>query len=295
MKQTLTLGALLTLTGLQAQVAIEYSDLSATGVALDMYILTDPGTSSLPSDGINQTWDLSSVTLQPLGTLNFTAAANTPFAANYPSANWAWAQTITGVGTDHVYLNIGTTGIEVLATGVPSSTNDYTDPQRIMQFPMTYGQSFTDTYVNMDGPSSITWSYTGHGTAITPLGTFNDLAKVVSTDDDMLLWNTSPLYPMVIDDDSNVLVFVPSGVGMGDVNAGSVVQVYPNPCTDRLVVDGTERSTWQITNMQGQVLGTGAFNRTGLQSLDASALASGAYILTIGTAGGQRSIRFCKQ
>ena len=152
MKHTLTLGAVLFLSSLHAQVSIDYSDLSATGVALDMYIVTDPGTSSPPSDGINQTWDFSSVTLQPLGTLNFTAAANTPFAGNYPTANWAWAQTITGVGTDHMYLNIGTSGIEVLATDVPSSTNNYTDPKRIMQFPMTYGQNFTDSYADMDGP-----------------------------------------------------------------------------------------------------------------------------------------------
>jgi hypothetical protein len=295
MKQSLTLCALLTLSGLHAQVSIDYSDLSATGVALDMYIVTDPGTSSPPSDGINQTWDVSSVTVQPLGTLNFTAAANTPFAANYPTANWAWAQTVTGVGTDHIYLNIGTTGIEVLATDVPSSTNNYTDPKRIMQFPMTYGQNFTDTYADMDGPGTVTWSYTGHGTLITPLGSIPDLAKVVSTEDDLLLWNTTPLYPVVIDDGTAVLFFTPSDVGIGDLNAGSAVQVYPNPCTDRLVVDGPERSAWRITDLQGRVLETGVFNSTGLQSLDASGLASGAYVLTMGTPAGQRSIRFCKQ
>ncbi len=295
MKQSLTLCALLTLSGLHAQVSIDYSDLSATGVALDMYIVTDPGTSSPPSDGINQTWDVSSVTVQPLGTLNFTAAANTPFAANYPTANWAWAQTVTGVGTDHIYLNIGTTGIEVLATDVPSSTNNYTDPKRIMQFPMTYGQNFTDTYADMDGPGTVTWSYTGHGTLITPLGSIPDLAKVVSTEDDLLLWNTTPLYPVVIDDGTTVLFFTPSDVGIGDLNAGSAVQVYPNPCTDQLVVDGVERATWQITDLQGRVLETGVFNSTGLQPLDASGLASGAYVLTMGTPAGQRSIRFCKQ
>jgi hypothetical protein len=128
--------------------------------------------------------------------------------------------------------------LEVVANDVPSATNNYTDPKRILQFPMSLGQSLTDSYVDMDGPSSVTWAYTGHGTAITPLGTFTDLAKVVSTEDDLLLWNTTPLYPLVIDNGSTVLVFAPSNVGIEGIGARAAVQVYPNPCTDRLVVEG---------------------------------------------------------
>ncbi|MBK7113773.1 MAG: hypothetical protein IPH60_15185 [Flavobacteriales bacterium] len=168
----------------------------------------------LPSDGANQTWDLSTITVQPVGTLDFIAASATPFAANYPTANWVWAQSLTGEGTDYVYLSITSSGIEVVANDVPSATNNYTDPKHILQFPMSLGQSLTDSYTDMDGPSSVTWSYTGHGTAITPLGTFADLAKVVSTEDDLLLWNTTPLYPLVIDNGSTVLVFAPSNVGI---------------------------------------------------------------------------------
>ncbi len=277
-----------------AQVSIDFSDLSATGVLLDMYILTAPGTATEPTDGINQTWDLSSVTLQPLGTLDFTAASNTPFAASYPTANWAWAQTVTGLGTDHMYLNITATSLEVVATGVPSDVNNYTDAKRVLQFPMTFGQSFTDAYVDVDGPASVTWSYTGHGTALSPLGTFTDLAKVVSTEDDLVLWNTAPLHPMVIDDGTDVLVFVPANVGMADRYAPSV-QVYPSPCTDRLYVNAAATANWRITDLQGRVVKAGRFPSTSLQQLDVTDLSAGSYVLVLDEAGTQRTVRFSKQ
>ena len=247
-----------------AQVSIDFSDLSATGVQLDMYVVTAPGTATEPTDGINQTWDLTSVTLQPLGTLDFTAASNTPYAASYPTANWAWAQTVTGLGTDHMYLTITASDMEVVATDVPSDPNPYTDPKKVLQFPMTFGQSFTDAYADVDGPASVTWSYTGHGTALSPLGTFTDLAKVVSTEDDLVLWNTTPLHPLVIDDGTSVLVFVPANVGIADRYAPTV-QVYPSPCTDNLYVNASSTADWRITDLQGRVLKAGRFSSTSPQ------------------------------
>ena len=65
MKPTTTLTALFLATTLNAQVTIDFSDLSASGVPLDMYILTAPGAATEPSDGINQIRDLTSVTLPP--------------------------------------------------------------------------------------------------------------------------------------------------------------------------------------------------------------------------------------
>ena len=300
MRTTPTLTALLIATALNlpaeqanAQVSIDFSDLSATGVLLNMYILTSPGTATEPSDGIDQTWDLSSVSLQPLGTLNFTAASNTPFAASFPTANWAWAQTVTGLGTDHTYLNIAATSLEVVATKVPSDPNPYTDPKKVLQFPMTFGQSFSDAYTDVDGPANVTWSYTGHGTAISPLGTFSDLAKLVSTEDDLVLWNTAPLHPLVIDDGSDVLVFVPANVGITDRHLPAV-QVYPSPCTDRLYVNAST-ADWRITDLQGRTVKTGRFTSTSLQHVNVTDLSTGIHVLELNEAGARRTVRFSKQ
>lgn len=295
MERILTLTALLLSTALQAQVTLDHDMLAPNGVQLSMYMVTAPGSATTPSDGANQTWDLSTVTLQPVGSLDFTTIDNTPFASVYPAANWAWVQAITGSGTESTILDIASDGIEVLATRVPLATNNYTDPKRILQFPMSLGQSLTDSYTDMDGPSSVTWSYTGHGTGITPLGTFTDLAKVVSTEEDMVLWNTTPLYPLVIDNGSTVLVFAASNVGIEGIGAQAAVQVYPNPCTDRLVVEGALNTTWRITDLQGRTVSNGSFNGMGLQNLDVQALATGSYILLMEADGKDRAIRFNKQ
>lgn len=295
MKPTATFLAILLTAMLQAQVTLQQSMIAPGGIHLDMYMVTAPGSATEPSDGANQTWDLSTITVQPVGVLDFVTSTNTPYAANYPSANWVWAQAPTGIAADYVYLDITSSGIEVVADNVPSETNNYTDPKRVLQFPMGLGQSFTDSYTDMDGSASVTWSYTGHGTAITPLGTFADIAKVVSMEDDVLLWNTSPLYPLVIADGNSTLVFVPGSVGIADPADRPAVQVYPNPCTDHLLVDGALDATWMITDLQGRTLRTGTFNSLGLQQLQTDDLATGSYILLMNTQGMDRVIRFNKQ
>ncbi|MBK6883453.1 MAG: hypothetical protein IPH05_11010 [Flavobacteriales bacterium] len=84
-----------------------------------------PGSATVPPDGANQTDLFSTITVQPVGTL-ILSQPGTQFAANYPTANWVWAQSLTGEGTDYVYLSITSSGIEVVANDVPSATNNYT-------------------------------------------------------------------------------------------------------------------------------------------------------------------------
>ncbi len=275
-----------------AQPTLQQSMVDPNGLQLDMYLVTSPGSATEPSDGANQTWDLSTVSLQPIGTLDFTASTGTPYAANYPGANWVWAQTVTGMGTEYTYLNIGPNGIAIHATGVPGDVNDYTDPKLILTFPMAFGQNVSDNYVDIDGPASVTWSYTGHGTAITPLGTINDLAKLVSTENDLLLWNTAPLYPMVIDDGSNVLVFAPGNVGLEERGA-LPVQVYPNPCTEALYVEALA-ADWRIIDLQGRTVRAGRFSGPALQRIELAGMASGSYLLVLDQGGRHRSVRFSK-
>ena len=132
MKTTATLFAILLTATLQAQVTLQQSMIDPGGVHLAMYVVTDPGSATVPSDGENQTWDLSSITVQPVGTLDFIAASAIPFAANYPTANWVWAQFLTGEGTDYVYLSITSSGIEVVPAHVPTASNNYTDPKPLL-------------------------------------------------------------------------------------------------------------------------------------------------------------------
>ncbi len=293
MRRTLTPFASLLLLSLTAQPTIQYSDVSPDGVQTDMYRMTSPGALPTLSDGADQTWDLSGITLQPIGTLSFTAAAGTPYAASYPDANWAWAQTVTGLGTAYTYLDITSGGIDILVRNLPLDPLIYSDPSQVMKFPLAFQETYDDTYVNNNGGSTMQWSYAGHGTAITPLGTTTDVAKVMSTEGDLLLWNLDPLYPILIDDSNFTLFFVQNNVGIAEQGSASV-HTYPNPCNDQLRLnDVVPGSTWRIMDAQGRELNNGRVS-TVSEVLDVSALATGQYIVLLQLGELVRRVSFVK-
>lgn len=295
MKAFTTPLAFLVLSSLSAQVTIQYSALSPFGVESDAYQMTAPASLPALSDGINQTWDLSGITLQNVGTLNFNTSAGTPYASTYPSANWVWAQNLTGTGTSYTYLTITSSGIDMVARNVPFQTLDYSDPTGVIRFPMAYGESFSDPYVSTSGSATITWTYSGHGTAITPLATYSNVAKLVSNEGDILLWNTSPLYPIMIDNGNITAFFIQNDVGITEQGA-TAMRTYPNPCHDRItLVDATTGGTWQIMDAQGRMVSTGSFSMAADQHLETGNLASGSYVLVVNNGTSVRHSSFVKE
>lgn len=295
MKAFTTPLAFLVLSSLSAQVTIQYSDLSQFGVTSDMYQMTAPAVLPAITDGVNQTWDLSGITLQNGGTLNFNTSTGTPYASTYPTANWVWAQNVTGLGTAYTYLTITSSGIDMVARNVPFNTLDYTDPTGVIRFPMAYGQVFSDPYTSTNGSSTVTWTYSGHGSAITPLGTYTNVAKLVSNEGDLVLWNTSPLYPILIADGNTTLFFLQNNVGIAEQGSTSM-RTYPNPCHDRLtLVDASAGSTWQIMDGQGRRVSTGSLSLAADQQIAVGNLASGSYVLVLTNGTGIRHSSFVKQ
>ncbi|MGB3526544.1 MAG: hypothetical protein WBB32_11340 [Flavobacteriales bacterium] len=295
MRTTLTPVAGLLILTLSAQHTIQFSDLDPFGVETDMHLLTSPSTLPTLSNGANQSWDLSSITLQNIGTQAFTTAVGTPYASTYPAANWVWSQTVTGLSTGYTYLNITSSGIDLLARNVPISTLDYSDPSQVMKFPLALGESYSDTYVNTNGGSTMTWTYSGYGTAITPLGTFTNVAKVENTEGDVLLWNTAPLYPIMIADGDNTLFFIQTNVGVNEL-VENTLQVWPSPCREAInlsaVVGGSE---WRILDGQGRMISNGRVAMSGALRVDASGLASGGYVLVLSDGAQIRHARFVKE
>lgn len=295
MRTPLTFLASLFLLPLSAQHTIVYGDLSPFGVQTDMHVLVSPTTLPPLSDGNDQTWDLSGVTLQEAGTLDFDPASGTPYASTYPNANWAWAQDITGLGPNYIYLDISETAINIIARDVPSSPDNYTDPAQVMKFPMSLAESFTDTYVHTTGSSSYTWTYSGFGTVMTPLGTFTDVAKLESSEGDLLLWSTAPLYPILIAEGDNVLFFAENNVGVTEQH-DSAVRIYPDPCQDHLTVaDAAIGSMWRILDAQGRTLYQGSMASGANGNVDVRGLATGSYVFMLNEGNRVRRSTFMKQ
>ncbi|MCB0795818.1 MAG: T9SS type A sorting domain-containing protein [Flavobacteriales bacterium] len=294
MRNFITLCTMLAAHGLSAQVTLNYWMQAPTGTTVSIHLLTDMGSAVVPSDGINQIWDLSSVTLADLGDMTIQVAAGTPYAANYPNANWAYVQDLTGIGMEYIYFNINTTVLELVADDVPGGPNPYTDPKHILEFPLQYGNSFSDTYTDNDGTFTVTWTYAGHGTAITPLGTFANVVKMVSDEGDMVLWNTDPLYTLVVADGTSTVVFGPGTNGVNERKAPSLA-LAPNPCTDHLLIPGVEAAdAWSVLDVRGRALrsGQGVF---GNLQLDVRELTPGSYVVQLLGPNGRRTGRFIKE
>jgi Secretion system C-terminal sorting domain len=69
----------------------------------------------------------------------------------------------------------------------------------------------------------------------------------------------------------------PSGTPVNDVKEMNVV-ISPNPFSDVFTIDYEGQLTWEITNLLGEVVLTGATNQ-----VDMSGFANGSYILKLNT------------
>jgi hypothetical protein len=294
MKNTSTLIAILASATLLAQPTLQYDEVPTGNITLSVHTLSDPGNAQQPSAGANQTWDFSSATFAPSGTAVLGPSAGTPFAASYPEANWSWAITPTGGSVDHLYLALGASGMENVATHVPAAPNVYTDHQRIMQFPMAFNTSFFDAFTSSDHTGADTWTYAGHGTLITPIGSFSDQAMMVSSDGDLVIWNISPMYPRVIADGNSVMLFGPGTTGVAEERAAALA-VFPVPASTTLNITGiTATAVWSVTDTQGRTLLTGNASDLSGSPLDIAPLAQGEYLLFVLDGNGRRSVRFQK-
>ena len=295
MKQITTLTCMLGVAGLVAQPTIQFSDVPTGATTLSVYSMTDPGTVQEPSTGANQTWDFSSAQFALAGTAVLGTAVGTPYASAYPTANWTWVISPTVGAADYLYLASDASGMENVATHVPSAPNVYSDHQKIMQFPFAFGTSFTDAFASPDHTGTDTWTYEGHGTLITSEGTFTNQLKLKSSDDDMVIWNASPLYPRVIANSSGVTLFGPSTTGVAETEA-SHLSVFPIPATTSLNILGINGTAqWSIMDLQGRMILSGRTLAGQEAPLDITPLVTGEYLLSVQEATGRRVVRFQKQ
>lgn len=277
-----------------AQVVLTHGQVPTGTVTDRLYAVTAQGSAQMPTDGANQTWDLSSATLMEIGTFTHGPASATPYAASHPTANMAWHMDMGLAGSNYTYLEVTTSGISIVATDLPNDPEVYTDPWQVMAFPLDLNGSFSDPWEDTDESGTITWTYSGHGTAITAAGTFTNVVKMVSDDNDMVLWRTSPLLPLLLSVNGNLLLVGSGTNGMAE-HRTEHLSVYPVPCADRLHVAATAAAPWRIFDIQGRTVAEGRFTQAGIAVVDTEALRPGAYVLYLADATGPRTAHFVKQ
>ncbi len=250
---------------------------------------------SAGSAGANQTWNFGAITTSTTGfNMTYTVSAlSATVAPLYPNGNLALKSTYGG----NVYKTSATI-LQLYGTydgGSANSSVIMQNPQDVVRYPFTYGNSFTDTYSGTQGPTgaqqvskgTVTVTADGYGTLTLPQGTFSNVLRVythVVGKDSSSAANQFPLvkdvydwflpnnhYPILENSTTNYSGSVFNqltrlqNIAVGIHEIASIVKsfnLYPNPNTGKVLnldLNLTQNSKYQITitdNLGREVLKT---------------------------------------
>lgn len=137
-------------------------------------------------EGAGQNWDFSSMTTGGAYTQTFLAPEGQPGSSNFPEATFVGSD---DDGSAYSYIRLADNVMELLGQYVPGEDFliDYTDPRTSVEFPLNFGDTYTDSYfystdlgsgVTTEEDGSATFNVTGYGTVTTPAGMFQNVLQV---------------------------------------------------------------------------------------------------------------------
>lgn len=279
--------------------------------------ITQLGSLTPGPSGANVSWDFSQYTSgTTINQVRYDCPGGNSNCSdtNFPMAN----KMISSGGGSYAYFEYANNELSTLGT---KSTNNgvttysvYTNPSTELKFPVTYLQTFTDTWAQHSIPASTTETGTqtvtvdGYGTLKTALGTFPNTLRVKV--EKSITSNTagSPTatitfvgYSWISSSYAGVLLTlgfsetsIPgfptiSGralsygkntltLGTDDVTADKQMDIYPNPSSDYVnIKDGEKIEKIEMNNAEGRKISE--FKKT--DKIDISAFLSGVYFMKI--------------
>lgn len=274
-----------------------HSDSLHTGQTFNLYLLSGVNIANLTAVGPNASWDISAATATLAGTAEFQDMASTPYAAQYPAANFAMKFTM-GANTQYSLFKLSPARLEEVANNVGAAAVDFIDYRTAIFFPYTYNATDTDTYQKTAQPvKTITNTYSGYGDLITNPNTFANTVKSMMNDDgntNVSWWNSSPLVPLLQVTNGNFTLWKQTGAptGLIDYSANTAFDLYPNPSTNNLhIINKRLITQMDIYNAAGQFLFSAKSS-----VIDISMLKSGIYYLKAITKDGDvQAQKFIKQ
>lgn len=251
-------------------------------------------TSAIPKNvGASQTWDFSSLVMTTVTamTSTFVAPSSIPSNTAFPGATLADND---GQGNHSFFKSATTptTQFEVLGLESGGVMFTYTNSMVYMVWPMTYGNSFTDTFsgsmttstLNASVTGTVTTTGSGFGTMILPGGAvLNDALQLKST----MTINTALTTTATVNTTNNSIQYIyyhgtqkfpilsvdyeigtpPNpgsvsitvnhllAVGLNDYNFDASFAIYPNPAKDNFNV--------KLSNGPGEICTIEIYNATG--------------------------------
>lgn len=309
-----------------AQPTMQYPENAPViGDISEIQCISPDGLSQLPV-GPDVTWDFSQITPLTSGTITAIDPTTAPDGNLFPSANIALNMN-DSIYTFGLLESIGFfyIGAKMMIMNIPI-TMVYSDSRTFLRYPFTYLDSYTDSYkgissvdfteIRASGESTVladAW-----GTLILPIGTFNNVLRIVTVDVEVdsifvnniftketssarfqYIWyaptSTSPLFSMEIlqsiagTDTTAFYSTTNSGIGDDLQDQISQLRVYPNPAERHITItfetSPNAEATISIVSQLGQVVISKTVNaKVGgsvNENIDISTLPSGIYFANI--------------
>ncbi|MGZ3866417.1 MAG: T9SS type A sorting domain-containing protein [Bacteroidia bacterium] len=182
--------------------------------------------------GNGVTWNAAGITQQsgtPAIHFVYVNPSTTPNGSLFPTANYAQYDPALTSAIGYEYYNISADSMTRTGTYDPSTAHEiYSDPDKRLIFPFSYGQSFNDNYKKTNYSNSTTISsvqtgsrtvtFNGFGTLILPQGSFSNVALISELRTNSLGGNE---YTYTWID-----IFTGNGLLYYHDNAGSITTVY---------------------------------------------------------------------
>ncbi len=283
----------------------------------DAYTYTTADTNGVSEGaaGANITWDLSGITSN--GTsydYEVLDASTTPYIGTFPTADIAYTET----GSEFFqYYDITTTTNEYIGYGSPTLNMIYSDNMKVMNYPFTYGDSFSDNSLysfessgyNFTTASSQTIECDGYGTLVMPNGTFSNVLRMkqtatyTSTNDipgSEATTSTNVTYYWQAENSRFSLASITYSTPEGgattksasfntystDVTENLVAEkfsFYPNPTGNQLNLSfkKVENAEIKVTNMLGKVMIEMNLENTNKVTVDLSNFPAGIYFVSL--------------
>jgi len=330
----LTIIACLFTTGLTAQPVITHNG-NASQIGDIYHFAGASGTFNPGPGGANQNWDFSNINPTFSNTVTVVNPASTPFADVFTESTHSYHY--TGSFENYSYAQI--TSSENLNDGVgfdPGGDNEYTihytDAVKLMQYPFSFNNTYTDSYFTaysaVEGMlthenGTITVTADAWGRVTTPAGTYNNTLRVklertytdsvwmdgifiyantyTQTDYD---WYTATSHTSVISisetGDGTSATYRSETVSIKETPLLSPISIFPNPVGNTLNIKlsegDIENAEISVVNLAGQQMLQLKNNGNHQLQADISGLAPGIYFLTIKNNSGAFSTkRFIKQ
>ncbi len=289
------ISAIFFLTTLSAQPVLQSSGL-ITGLNFNLYSLSNVNTANLAPAGANITWDLSSATATLIGTVDFLEMSATPYANDYPAANFAMKFTVAGNSTYSLFNHTSTILEEVannVGTGSPVSFIDF---RTSLVFPFSFNLSNTDSYQkDGQGVKSISNTYDSYGTFIANTTSNSNVVRLLTDDNGNTSynwWSSSPVMPLFQASGSGFVLWqLTTLTNSKKIYANTLFDLYPNPATKTLNIINKELiSKIEIFD------NTGKLQFSTVQSvIDISMLKNGIYFIKAYSGTGTVSQKFVKE